>query len=300
MEIKQIKYFIQVCKDRSVSKAAENLHISQQGLSKIIKNLENEFEVELFERTSKGVILTEFGSLLLEKSEKIIEEFDLMLDFLNDKANLQKRTISLGLPNILYSDLFSLIICEFNERHPDVNLEIVELGSYACERYMEKDLLDISFAVKPINASKLGFIPVATSDVMLLVNKNHYLANRKEVELKELADEQFIMLTTDYKSRHLIIESCIREGFNPNIIFTTSQLDRIIGLVAHNKGIAILPELNSINAAKNNDKISVISFKDKPFKIEVGFITNKFKKINIITKKFINYTLGYFKDNEIS
>jgi Transcriptional regulator len=300
MEIRQIKYFIQVCKDKSVSKAAENLHISQQGLSKIIKNLEDEFEVVLFERTSKGVILTEFGNLLLEKSEKVIEEFDSMIDFLNEKANLEKMTINIGLPHILYADLFALILCEFNERHKDVNLEIVELGSYACERYMEDDLLDISFAVKPINTDKFGFIHVATSDVVLLVNQNHYLAKKKEVELKDLADEKFIMLTTDYKSRYLTIDSCIREGFNPNIVFTTSQLDRIFGLVAMNKGIAILPELNSIKASISNDKISIISFKDKPFKIEIGFITNKFKKINGITKKLINYTLSYFKEKEIS
>jgi len=137
MEIWQIKYFIQVCNDKSFSKAAENLHISQQGLSKAIKNLEDEMKISLFYRSTKGVKPTEFGKLLLERSRKVVCEFDLMTDFLYDKAKLKKGTISIGLPHSLYTNFFAAIICEFEEIYHDIKLEIFESGSLVCEKKME-------------------------------------------------------------------------------------------------------------------------------------------------------------------
>ena len=264
-----------------------------------IKNLEDELEIPLFDRSSKGVKPTEFGKLLLEKSQKIVNEFDLMVDFLYDKAKLKKGTISIGLPHSLYTNFFATIICEFQDTYPDIKLEIVELGSYVCEKNIEDDLLDISFAVKPVNTGKMEFIPIFFCDMMLLVNNNHSLAKKSAIKFKDLENEKFIMLSPEYKSRQLTIEYCLQSGFKPNIVFTTSQLDIIIELVALNKGIAILPEPNSLKAAKISDKVSVISFQDIPFKIQVGFIVKIGRDLNYITNTLINYTLNFFKDKKL-
>jgi len=299
MEIRQIKNFIQVCNDKSFSKAAENLHISQQGLSKAIKNLEDELEISLFDRSSKGVKPTEFGNLLLERSQKIVNEFDLMVDFLYDKAKLKKGTISIGLPHLLYTNFFATIICKFQDTYPGIKLEIVELGSYVCEKNIEDDLLDISFAIKPVNTEKIQFIRILSCNMMLLVNEGNYLAQKSAVKFKDLENEKFIMLSPEYKSRQLTIECCLQSGFKPNIVFTTSQLELIIELVALNKGITILSEPNSLKAAKISDKTAVVPFQDTPFKIEVGFIFNKSRNLNYITNILINYTLDFFKDKEL-
>jgi DNA-binding transcriptional LysR family regulator len=280
MEIRQIKQFIQVCNDKSFSKASENLHISQQGLSKTIKNLEDELELSLLNRSSKGVKPTEFGKLLLERSEKIVSEFDLMVDFLYDKAKLKKGTIFLGLPHLLYTNFFATIIYEFQDTYPDISLEVVELGSYVCEKNIEDNLLDISFGIKTVNSEKFQFISIFSCDMMLLVNKHNLLAQKNDVTFKDLKNENFIMLSPEYKSWQLIIERCLQSNFKPKIVFETSQLDLIIELVALNKGIAIIPEINSLNATKISDKVAAVSFQDTPFKIEVGFIFNKARILN--------------------
>lgn len=299
MEIWQMKYFIKVCKDKSFSKAAENLHISQQGLSKTIKNLEDELEISLFYRSSKGVRPTEFGNLLLERSLKIVNEFDLMINFLYDKAKLKKGTISLGLPHLLYNTFFITLICEFQNTYPGIKLEIVEEGSYICEKDIEYNFLDISFGIKTANSEKFQFIPIFSSDMMILVNKNNPLAQKTSVNFNDLENEKFVMLSPEYKSRYLIIEFCLQAGFKPNIVFQTSQLDLIIQMVALNKGIAILPKCNSINAIKINNKISAVSF-DIPFKIDVGFIINKCEILNYITNTFINFALNFPNNEELS
>lgn len=299
MEIWQLKYFIQVCNDESFSKAAEKLHISQQGLSKSIKNLEGELEISLFERSSKGVKPTAFGSLLFEKCKYIVKEFDLMVDFLYDKAKLKKETISLGVPYVIYTNFFSTILYKFQEAYPDIKLEIVESGSHACEKGIKDDLLDISFAFKPIDTEKFQFYPVTSCDMILLVNKHNPLAQKSDVKFKDLENEKFIMFSQEYRSRQLTIERCLQSGFKPNIDFTASQLDLIIELVGLNKGIAILPELNSIRAENISDEVSIIAFNDAPFKVEIGFIINRYKILDYITNSLINYTLKFFEDKEL-
>lgn len=79
MDLWQMRYFIQICNDQSFTKAAKSLYITEQGLSKAIKNIEDEFQTKLFECTSKGVKPTIYGELLLDKSQKILIEYDDMV-----------------------------------------------------------------------------------------------------------------------------------------------------------------------------------------------------------------------------
>lgn len=295
MDIWHIKYFIQACNDNSLSKAAKNLHISQQGLSKAIKNLEDELETSLFERSSKGIRPTEFGSLLLERCKIVVNEFDLMVEFLHDKAKLKKGTISLGLPLLLDTNFFAAIVYEFQEAYPEIKLDIVESGSYVCEKNIEDNLLDVSFGIRPDDYRKLQFIPIYSCDMMLLANKQNPLAQRSAIGFKDLENEKFIMLSSEYKSFKLTIDRCLQAGFKPNIVFEASQCDLIIELVALNKGIAVLPDVNSLNAAKISDQISAVSFRDTPFKIDVGLIINRCRGINYITKTLINFTTNFPK-----
>ena len=299
MEIWQLKYFIQVCNDKCFTQAAEKLHISQQGLSKAIKNLEDELEISLFERSSRGVKPTAFGGVLLEKCQFIVKEFDFMVDFLYDKAKLKKETITLGVPYSIYTSFFSTILYEFQETYPDIKLEIVESGSHACERGIKDDLLDISFAFKPIDTEKFQFYPVTSCDMVLLVNRHNPLAQNSDVKFKDLENEKFIMLSQEYRSRHLTIQRCLQSGFKPTIDFTASQIDLIIELVGLNKGIAILPELDSVKAENISDKVSILPFKDTPFKVEIGFIINKYKILDYITNSLINYTLKFFEEKKL-
>lgn len=299
MEIWQLKYFIQVYNENSFSKAAENLHISQQGLSKIIKNMEEELGVVLFERSSKGVSPTLLGRLLYEKSRGAIREFDLMMDFLNDVVKLKKGTISIGLPHSLFTKYFATMLWKFKETYPDITLEIVELPSYACERHMKNSFLDLSFVINSDNMEKVNFYPLFSCNMTVLASKENALTNSSNVKIKDLENEKFIMLSPDFKSHQLTLKQFSKAGFKPNISYTTSQVDLIIELVALNKGIAILPEPNSIRAQKSNDKVTSMPFGDTPFKIEIGLINNKYCGCNDKVNTLTNFTVEYFKNNEV-
>lgn len=297
VDIWQMRYFIQIYNDKSLTKAAKNLYISQQGLSKAIKNIEDEFQISLFERSAKGVKPTIYGEILLQKSQKIINDYDEMVYSLSNKVEFKKKTISIGIANILYTDYIKAILYDFQEEYPDIVLEFIELGSFACEKYLVNNLVDICFTLKPDNALEFNFISVSAFDLILMVNSRNSLCQKSVVNIIDLKDEKFIMLSEDYKIRKLTLDYCLQLGFSPNIIITTSQLDLIIDLIDLNKGIAILPEFNSVKAAKMSNNISVIFLEDISISVEVGFIINKYIKMNYLTNALINYFLKAINAN---
>lgn len=113
MDIKILRYFLQICKDGSFSKAAKNLYISQQGLSKSISNLEKEIGVSVFNRTSKGNELTAYGEYLKNKASTIVYQFDILTEGINEIKQKNKKFLNIGVPfGVINSLSFDLI----NER----------------------------------------------------------------------------------------------------------------------------------------------------------------------------------------
>lgn len=283
-----MKYFIQVYNDKCFSRAAKNLFISQQGLSKTIKKLEDELKVPLLERTARGVKPTDYGDILFEKSNKLVNEYEKMMDYLYNITKVKKGTISIGLTNILHTDFFTTFY-NFQEEFPEIKFELVELGSYACEKYLEENLIDISFSIRPDNTSTYDFIPISVYEMMVLVNKQNPLCKKEKIRFHDLENEKFIMFSPEYKIRKLTIDSCMQCGFYPNIVVTTSQLDFIVSLVDSNIGIAVLPVLNSLKVAKMSTYTQVLLFDQTPFSIELGFLLNKNNQLNYLTDALVNY-----------
>lgn len=291
MELWQMRYFNQIYYDKSLTKAAKNLYISQQGLSKTIKNMEAEFHIKLFERTSRGIQPTIYGEILFEKSQKMLEEYDEMVDCLNYKLNQKNKTITIGIINMLYTDLLKNIMNKFMEGHPDITLEFYELGYFSCEKHLKDNLVDICLTIKPDNLQNYDYIPVSSYNLIVLANKQNPLSRKSVINITDLKSEKFITLPSDSKIRDIVVHFCLDSGFNPNIIITTYQLDYIIELIELNKGIAILPEYSTIKALKTSNNIAVILLDNSVRKVEAGFITKKHKQKNHIMEAMIDYFL---------
>lgn len=126
MDIRQLTYFIEVGKYKSFTKASKSLHLSQSTLSKVVKSLEEELNVELIDRSAKKIKLTEAGEIILAEGEKIMESLEDISVHLYDLMNLRKGKIKLGIPPIIGFLFFPKIIKEFNELYPDIKIQIFE------------------------------------------------------------------------------------------------------------------------------------------------------------------------------
>ncbi|RLQ94053.1 cidABC operon transcriptional activator CidR [Falsibacillus albus] len=287
MDIKHLQYFIEVTRFNSFTKAAEHLYITQPTISKMIKNLETELGVDLFERSGKKLILTDAGTVLLEQAKLIEKAFNNLQSELDNLLGLKKGHVRIGLPPIIDSRFFPNVIGRFHEHYPDITFQLVEDGSKKIEDDVEKNDLDIGVVVLPTKEELFHHFSFLKEDLKLIVPPSHPLADRKEVQLEELSEESFILFNKDFVLRDLIISSCNFVGFNPKIISESSQWDFIEEMVACKLGITLLPD--SI-CSHLNDNVRPIKIVNPSIYWNLAIIWRKDQYLSFAAKEWLRFT----------
>ncbi|MFB4164126.1 LysR family transcriptional regulator [Alteribacillus sp. JSM 102045] len=242
MDIKQLQYFIEINRFKSFSKAAEHLYVTQPTISKMIKNLEKEFNVSLFDRSKRQVVLTDAGKIILEQAQVILNAFKNLENQLENLSELKQGHIRIGLPPMVGSSFFPAIIGEFREKYPAITIELIENGSNMIASDVENGTIDIGVVVLPINQELFDSFSFVTEDIKLVVHTSHPLVKKKRVTLDDVKKEHFMLLNSDFALRNRILSACKKEEFEPFIVFESSQWDLLGKMAASKVGITLLPE----------------------------------------------------------
>lgn len=288
INLNEVHYFIELARVKNFTKAANNLFISQPALSKAIKNLELALDTHLIERNTKSVSLTLEGENFYKSSKKSLGIIESEISKMKDSLSSCKKTLTLGIPPVIGSVYFTSIIANFSEIYPNIEVKIIEEGSNDIKNEVEEKNLELGVVIFPIKSDKLEAIPLSSGEVMLVVSKKHYLANREFVDVKELSDENFITFNDNFMMYNKTIKACSDCGFNPKIRMKSSQWDFIVEMVSLNQGISILPK-PIVERFKMND-ISLIPISNPSITWDVGFIYNKNKYVSDSLKLFIEFT----------
>ncbi|GAE06688.1 LysR family regulatory protein CidR [Paenibacillus sp. JCM 10914] len=242
MDIRHLQYFLEVARNESFTKAAEKLYITQPTISKTIRNMEDEWGVTLFHRQGKRIELTDAGLIMFQQAQRIVESFQQVSAELGDLMNLKQGHLRIGLPPMVGSSFFPKVIGQFHRKYPHITIQLVEDGAKKLEADVESGQTDIGVAVLPVDEEVFHYYSFVKEKLNLLVHPSHRLASRAHVNLSELADESFVLFREDFTLHDRIIRECVNAGFEPNIVYESSQWDLISGMVAANLGIALLPE----------------------------------------------------------
>ncbi|WP_102346147.1 LysR family transcriptional regulator [Bacillus sp. Marseille-P3661] len=292
MDIKQIKYFLQICESKSFSKAAQHLYITQQGLSKAIKVLEEELEVPLFYRTKAGILLTEYGECLRSKSQNILKESNILMDEMDKLKGSNNSIINVAFAFGVLNALPTNFVTTFRDKYPNIQLNIKEYPDYDCEETIRNEKADIGFTISPIDSIDMDYSVIKSEKVCLLVNKKNPLSEKAFVDFGEIKNEKIIIVNENFKTYHNFISRCRKAGFEPNIDLSTMELILVHNLSIANCGVGV-----SVESVSNQiPNVNVVRFKDENFTWEICLTTKKGKSLTAATKKFMKYTL---KMNEI-
>ena len=240
MNLNQLQYVLNVAKYRSFSAAAENLYISQSILSQQIMNLENELNVKLFVRTTRDVQITEAGRAFVLEAAGILRSMEDLKQTMSDYAGLLKGTINIGAINALETIHFSQIITDFYSAFPQLTVNIIGNSSYPLLDALESQSIDVAFLTRPVKGSypTLQFTSVGMDDYCLLVSKDHPLAGRKTVSLRELKEDRFILHQPTQAVSDICLAACEQAGFSPHIICRNSAAPIAANLVRAGLGVA--------------------------------------------------------------
>lgn len=238
------KYVYEVYKERSFTKAAQNLYISQPSLSARIKKIEEIIGEPLFDRSTTPLQLTEVGKVYIEAAEEITQIEQRVENYINDLAGLKTGNLAVGASTLFAAYVVPSLITQFNQKFPDVHIQLIEgntaeleemQGSnaldfvidnyhydsilYNKELYCEENILlavPKHFAVN----EELGMYQLSYKNIK---NKNYLNQKYPAVPLGRFADLPFIMLTQGNDTRTRGDRLCRNVGFKPNIVLEFNQ-----------------------------------------------------------------------------
>lgn len=291
MDIKHLQYFIEVSNYNSFSRAANHLFITQPTISKMIKNLETELGVELFDRSRKKLALTDAGQVILEQAKLIDKAFNNLETELDNLTGLKKGHIRIGLPPIFNAHFFLKIVGSFHEKYPGITFQLVEDGSKKIEEDVGNNLLDVGIIVLPTKDEIFDHFAFMEEDLKLILHPSHPLAEREEVDLAELANESFILFNKDFVLNDRIIHSCNSVGFNPHIISESAHRSFIEEMVAFKLGISLLPESICDNLKTDVKAVKVVN---PSISWNLAIIWGKDQYFSYAAKEWLQFTKEQF------
>lgn len=293
MDIRSLRYFVEVVQLNGFSRAAERLFVTQPAISRSVQKLEQELGYTLLVRENDGVRLTDEGEILLSHAKQILKQFNSMNKALKEKEGPLSGILNVGLPPVIASTYFADIIMAFSRRYPQVELKILELGTHKMMEAMLNGEVETAAVMLPFD-NELFDLHVFSSDrLMLLVSEQHPLAMRNSVKFAELIDEPFIFFSEDFRINELVMSACGIYGKKPVIAGRSSHLDLVTAMVRAGVGVTLLPD--SMWNKTRADGLSIIPVIEPVLSYEVALATLKnshqsrrAKAWNALAKEMLN------------
>lgn len=245
IELRHLRYFMAIAEDMSFARAAERLGVAQPGLSQQIKILEDLLEVRLFDRSRRKPRFTLAGELFYEEARKMITQLDVATQIARRAARGEVGRLAVGyVGSAAYTGMLTRVIGEFRENHPSVELNISELEMLRQLEAIAEGRMDIGFIRPPAPLPRnIDTIPILFEDLDIALNTRHPAAAQTEIDLKDLAEESFIipMHASQISFHHHTTVACQRAGFQPRFGPQGRDFMTIASMVSIGLGVALVP-----------------------------------------------------------
>ena len=240
MSIQKYMAFVKTVECGSFTKAAELLNYSQSGISRMIHDLEKEWNVVLLERSKSGVRLTSSGQKLLPHAENVCREYEKLQSEVDELKGLKSGLIRIGTFSSVATHWLPNIIREFQKDYPNIDYELL-LGDYTeIEEWIQEGRVDCGFLRLPTK-TELDTVFLEQDRLLVVLPENHPLAELEKIPVSELCGEPFMLLEKGAKAE--VSEIFERSNLTPTVHFTTWDDYAIMAMVEGGLGISVLPEL---------------------------------------------------------
>lgn len=247
MDIKRLIYFLEIAKTLNITKAAENLHMSQPPLTYQLRLLEEELETQLFVRTTRSMEITPAGEKLKLRAEQIID----LLDTTRKEVMLKEESLkelSIGFVASSAALLSPEKLIDFHNLHNNITFNMKEGDTHKILDLLNHGLIDIGLVRTPFNGEKY-YIEYLDLEPMIAVYDKRVYEFNPLIQLSELKD---IPLLLDKRFMDLIVETAHKEGFGPKIICKGEDSRSLLAWAKAGLGLAVLPESGKAFLDQNN------------------------------------------------
>jgi len=243
VDLRHLNYFLVLAEELHFGRAAERLHISQPPLTRMIKQIENDLGVMLFERTKRTVLLTSAGAELLRDAKQMVLQMETVKKRLTIHGKGETGTLKIGYVGAVMHSEFTLLLSSFARNFPFINLQFEEQPNHSLIHGLNNGTLDVAFVRTWLHAQGLQEKLILKEAFVAVVPAKHPLGMKKSIAVKELKNETFITFTRECGPTIFdsFLAICSQAGFAPHILHQASQLNSVLRLVESGFGISLLP-----------------------------------------------------------
>lgn len=294
MTLNQLRYFCTASRCHSITKAAEELYVTQPTVSMAIRDLEIEFGISLFYRKGNQLILTGEGETLYEKANYILQ-YCTELQSECFGLSREKPPLRIGIPPMLSTVFFPELLTAFQKECPDVPVMLEEYASVRACNLVQNDSLDLALVnMEQYNIDKFHHALLANDQVVFCVSKEHPLAKKEEATIQDMAQIPLIFFNGDSVQNQLLKIRFELEGYTPHIMMRSSQIYTTLQFLKNNHCGCFL---YSSMTDKFPDVVRIPLH--PPLFIKIGMVWKKGKYISNDMQTFLNFTRKYYKDHPL-
>jgi DNA-binding transcriptional LysR family regulator len=247
MELRQLEHFVAVAQECHFTRAAKRLHIAQSGLSASIRSLERELGASLFLRSTRQVQLTPAGQALMGEALRALSASNAAKDAVAAVQGLLRGSLSIGSLQCLHAVHLPALLARFLSAHPGLEIQLRQGGSDELIELVRNGRLDVAFVSRPTRSPDDVVIGALDSEPLVLAcAPGHPLANRAQVKLADLTDEQFVDFPQDWGTRDLADRVLAAAGVERRVALEVTDVHSLLDLIAFGLGVALVPQSFSV------------------------------------------------------
>ena len=237
MDIHSLTYFKKVAELQHITRASEELHVAQPSLSRTISRLEKELGVQLFERSGKNIILNSYGEILLKHTNRILQELKDIEQEIGDAAGERSRTVTLSL--YAASKLLPELVMAFKHDYPSIRLQIIQED--LTKNQPDGCDLTLFSSMQPCTQDQSASL--IEEEILLALPESNPLSKRENLNLSEVAGEEFICLQQGKSLRTITDTFCKIAGFEPSVVLESDSPETVRELIRAGIGISFIPSI---------------------------------------------------------
>lgn len=275
MNFQQLEYIVAVDKYRHFLRAANDCCITQATLSMMIKKLEEELEIIIFDRSKQPVVPTETGKEIIAQAKIVLKETAYLKQLANDTKLEVKGQIRIGIIPTLAPYLLPLFLYNLLKNYPQLKVKISELNTNQITEQLENDLLDVGILATPINVEGIKEYPLFYEKLVVFVSDKETMLKKKFILPEEIDVNRLWLLEEGHCLRSQMMNLCELRKKNTdfgNLEYEAGSIESLLKIVEMNNGITVVPELAVINFDEKQ-KSQIREFKDPVPVREISLVT---------------------------
>ena len=313
MNFQNLEYFLTTAKEGNITKAAEQLHISQQALSNQIARLEQELGCRLFERT-RNFELTYAGQQFKASAEKILDIQRQTATQLEDISNSRRGELRIGISHTRGQTILPLILPKFSRLYPEVELHVNEGSSRVLEEHLEKGRIDVLIGFAPFMIDCAEYTKLMTEHLFMIIPRSllaeHFGKDANNIlekyvktsDITLFKDLPFVLLRVGDRIRTIVDREFFRNKLTPKIKLETQNIQTAYALAVEGMGITVCPQLylespfviSGNRESESRAKVEICDFSSPKMDDSIAIAYNRERYLSRFASDFIDMTVQEF------